>query len=138
MGAGESICIVCSPRYLEQAEKLKQLGDIPSHTLLHLDAHYPQRMDWQSWLEYFDIPFPKTTKQSHYTGYSIVLQAALEGQGLALGWKHIITPLLTQGRLVKAVKNEIVTGNPFHIIAPSQLPLSPAAVSTRDWLIEQL
>jgi LysR family glycine cleavage system transcriptional activator len=95
-------------------------------------------MDWHGWLEHFSIQLPKTVKQSHYTDYSIVLQAALESQGLALGWRHIIAPLLAQGRLVEALKDEIVTGNPFHIIAPSQLPLSPAAACTRDWLIEQV
>ena len=69
---------------------------------------------------------------------SPVLQAALEGQGVAIGWRHIVQPLLEQQQLLKPLDTSIQTDNPFFIIAPLDKPLSAQAAALRDWLIDEM
>lgn len=134
----EIVCVVCSPQYLEQAGGLHAPSDLLHHTLIHLDANYPQRMDWNGWLKHYALDLGVSTKQIHFNDYSIVVQAALEGQGVALGWRHIIEPLIEQGRLIEVLPDELMTDNPFYLIAPKDIPLSPAATKIRNWLIAQV
>ena len=134
----EAVVVVGSPEYLQRTGDLQQPADLLHKTLLHLEADYPQRLDWNSWLQHYGVMLPRGSRQFTFNDYSIVIQAALEGQGLALGWLHIIGPLLAEGRLLQALPQVLITDNPFYILAPSNSPLSPAAQCLRDWLITEI
>lgn len=54
---------------------------------------------------------------SPYTYCSIVLQTALEGQGVDLGWRHILAPLIEQGLLVRPLKESVSSYQPVYIMA---------------------
>jgi len=79
------------------------LGIMPR--LITLDASIP---DWSSL-----IP-SKTTqpgaKELRFSDYSLVVQAALVGQGIALGWLNVVSHLLVQDELVPAGTELISTG----------------------------
>ncbi len=134
----EVVVAICSPGYLTGQKPIKRVDDLLDHYLLELEVNYPQRLDWTSWLRKAGVDGQPKRKPFLFNDYSVVIKAALEGQGIALGWRHIVDPLLEQGRLVTAVPNTVVTDNPFYILAPGHLPLSPATVSLRDWLIAEV
>jgi len=134
----ESVIAVCSKAYLQQAGKIRRPADLLEHNLLHLEANYPQREDWQGWLKYHGVSVGTGGEQLRFNDYSVVLQAALEGQGIALGWLHIVEPLLTQGRLVQALPDVRTTNNPFYILAPQNKPLNHASECLRNWLITEV
>jgi DNA-binding transcriptional LysR family regulator len=66
--------------------------------------------------------------------YVSVIQAALNGQGIALGWRHLIDLMLDEGRLVQITEYAMHTGSAFHVIWAKDRPLSANAVKVRDWL----
>jgi len=65
--------------------------------------------------------------------YSLVLQAALDGQGVALGWGHIVLDLIDDGRLV-ALGESHVTGAPFPMLHRPLATLRDDVKHLVDWL----
>jgi DNA-binding transcriptional LysR family regulator len=66
--------------------------------------------------------------------YAPVLQAALAGQGVALGWEHLTAGAVAGRQLVRAVDRPLRTGMGFHILWPVQPPPTPESALVRDWL----
>jgi len=66
-----------------------------------------------------------------------VLQAALEGQGLALGWSHIVEPLIAQGRLVRPVPQNVCTDQPMYIVASRAGRARSDVMALKDWLVRE-
>lgn len=133
----EDVFPVCSPGYAPKLGKKPTPQSLSTATLVHFEERYRPRVDWTDWLGRFGVSVPRTGSALRFTDYSVVLQAAMEGQGVALGWRHIVTPLMEQGRLVRPLQEHVVTGHPIYIIAAANRPLRPSAVVLRDWLLAE-
>ena len=90
----EEVFAVCSPAFLATNPQLQSPQDLANSTLLHLEERYRPRLDWSLWLARFGVSAARAGKALTFNDYSIVLQAALEGRGMALGWRHIVEPLI--------------------------------------------
>lgn len=134
----EALFPVCSPAYLEKYGMFSQSEDLINHTLLHLEERYHQRFDWKKWFKHFSLDANKIPEGWVSNDYSIVIQAALEGQGIAIGWRHIVQPLIDQGLLLRPIPHIIKTRHPFYILATNNKPLSDDAMALRDWLIAEM
>ena len=73
-----------------------------------------------------------------FNDYAIVLQAAMEGQGIALGWKPMVNSLIASGRLVAPLDVEIKTENPFYILTPKEKANDKSTQLLRDWLLKEM
>lgn len=135
--AEEVLTPVCSPEfaYKHQLHNLSAINDIP---LIHLEERYNSRYNWQHFFDDCNLSPHSSRGDETYNDYSIVLQAAMEGQGLALGWQHIVGPLIQQGKLVAPFEQQIATNQPFHIIAPEHKPLNPNTKALLDWLLKEM
>ena len=69
--------------------------------------------------------------------YVLVVQSVIAGQGIALGWRHLVEGLVDQGVLVRLSDHALSTGLQFHVIWPRNATLSRAALEVRDWLLAQ-
>jgi LysR family glycine cleavage system transcriptional activator len=132
----EEIFPVCSPKFL-QANPLPDLKALAHSPLLVLEERYKARMDWKEWLARFDISLPRQPKLFRFNDYSIVLQAAIEGQGVAQGWRHIVQPLMAQGLLVRPLQHSVTTDQPLFITAPQGKVLRPDVAYLKDWLVAE-
>jgi DNA-binding transcriptional LysR family regulator len=72
-----------------------------------------------------------------FNDYAIVVQAALLGQGIALGWLNVTSHWLSQGALVPAEEEIIVTSRRCCLLTPPNRPTRPIVADVRDWLIEE-
>lgn len=101
--------------------------------LLHLEERYTPRFDWQRWFTAHGVE-PSTPLAGYRSNdYSLIVQGALDGQGVALGWMHIVEALITSGRLV-ALAEPLRSDLPFQILQRRDRPLSTGATVLRDWL----
>ncbi len=105
--------------------------------LLHLEEQYKSRFDWPQWFGANNIDVVERLPGDRSNDYSLVVQAALDGQGVALGWEHIVADLIADGRLV-AIGEPIVTDTPFVVLSSKRTPLSPDSASLRSWLVDEL
>lgn len=103
--------------------------------LLHLEERYAPRFDWTRWFRHMGIDPGGELPGDRSNDYSLILQAALEGQGVALGWRHIVADLLSAGRLVE-VGPSVRSDQPFPILTRKHPALGADALALRDWLIE--
>jgi len=134
----ELITLVCSPDYLEKSTELNELNDLPNHALIHLEERYTSRLDWRRLFDNFGLNYRNSNADETFNDYSIVLQAATEGQGVALGWKPLVNSLIAEGKLVVPLDFEIKTENPFYILTPKDKVNDKSTQLLRDWLLNEM
>lgn len=103
--------------------------------LVHLEERYAPRFDWASWFAEVGVGVEHELPGNRSNDYSLILQAALDGQAVALGWRHVVADLLTANRLVE-IGPTVRSDEPFPILSRKRSVLNPAAETLRDWLIE--
>lgn len=132
----EIVLPVCSPAYLEEFGSLDGCKDLRHHTLAHL-ADSP-RVPWLRYLSALGYPSPVGSRSLTLTDYSLVIQAAIKGRGIALGWWHVVAHELLQKGLVQAASRELRTGDYYHLVATNRRPLRKPAILVRDWLLDEM
>ena len=131
---GEIIMPICSPAYLARMGKVASLADLKRQRLIHLDEPFRSRPGWD---DYFRAAGDKSGCPDaglHMNDYALVIGAALEGQGVALGWRHQTDHLVARGLLTHPWAWSWVTGLAFHIVSPHGVELLPEVIAVRDWL----
>ncbi|WHS63200.1 LysR substrate-binding domain-containing protein [Pseudomonas sp. G2-4] len=98
--AADEVFPVCSPHYLRTPKRLP-VSALQSHTLLHYRATPPHWMQWDGWLQAFGQPLDGASQGRVFDSYPLMLQAAVEGHGIALGWERTAARLIESGALVR-------------------------------------
>ncbi|MEM8500320.1 MAG: LysR substrate-binding domain-containing protein, partial [Pseudomonadota bacterium] len=132
----EEVLAVCSPDYLD-GEAIRNAASLQRHALIHLDEPHRTRMDWQRWFTNLGIETHAMNLALNLNDYAIVLQAAIEGQGIALGWRYIVDRLLANGQLVPACRQSVRTEHSFYLVSPSNIPLTSYTETVRDWMLAE-
>jgi len=131
----EQVFPICSPSFAVRFGKLPvSVETLAVETLLHLDERHDSRLVWSDWFSRVGHAFATPTQVTVANDYAVLLQATLEGQGVALGWRHIVESLVESGQLVRPVE-EVVNGEPFYLHASPRRDLTEAAETFRDWLV---
>ncbi len=128
--APERVMVVSSPGYLEEFGSLE--APRKPHTLADLSGY---TVDWTDFAG--GAPLDHSYRRLSFSDYAVVIDTALRGHGLALGWTSVISKLLLDGQLVKACNTIVDTGRAFHLITGSADP-RPHVLAVRDWMIEQM
>ena len=133
--AHEEIAAVVSPAYVEQQGMPEDDAAIAGHRLIHLEEPYRPCPDWGAWLRSLGLPPPSRATGLLINDYVLVVQAVLGGQGIGLGWKHLVDPMVTDGLLLYASRHVLRTAHAFHVVWPAERALSDAAVQVREWML---
>ena len=128
---------VCAPKYLEDSAPLKTPADLLNHNLINLDGASHASEDWWWWLKGHDVAVPKSFKTFGIDNYDSVIRAALDGQGVALGFSGIVTKLVAQGRLVRPFEGELSKGLAVYLVIPSAIKPAPRVQEFIDWILEE-
>lgn len=132
----EVVLPVCSPEYLAEYGSLDDGGDFSRHTFAHLSG--ATRIPWPSYLSTFGYPSPAGSRTLTFSDYNLVVQAALRGRGVALGWWHVVAHELQQKGLVPAGRHELRTGKNYNLVATASRPLREPARQVKDWLLSEM
>lgn len=132
----ELVLPVCSPSYLAAHGTLDDCRDLNGHVLAHLSGSI--RVPWSRYLAEFDYPSPAGSRSLTFSDYTLVIQAAVSGRGVALGWWHVVAHALLQKELVPACRNTLRTGQSYYLVATSKRPLRKPAELVRDWLLSEM
>ncbi|MDU8910306.1 LysR substrate-binding domain-containing protein [Aestuariicoccus sp. MJ-SS9] len=133
--ASEVICPVASPRVLEAAG-LRMPSDLLSARLIHLEEPVRERPGWRDWFAAFGINGQAPEAGLRLNDYALVLQAAIAGEGIAFGWRHVTEPLIRQGLLAARRDWSWETRLGFYLVWSRARPLGEAAAQVRDWIVE--
>jgi len=97
---GESLFPVCAPSLLP---RLRTIEDLARHTFLE-DENLPQGAaspTWEFWARDQKITLPKPQRTRRFGQSNMVVQAAIEGVGVAMGREPLVIDALCDGRLVR-------------------------------------
>lgn len=135
--APEEIYPVCAATYLARVVRPARPEDLLAHPLIHLEEPFRSAATWKDWFAPLGIPARSVPRGLQINDYVLVVQSVIEGQGVALGWHHLIEGLVAKGVLVRLTGHKLSTGKDFHVIWPRAVPLSRTASQVRDWLLAQ-
>jgi LysR family glycine cleavage system transcriptional activator len=144
----EKVYPVCSPKYLESHPQLKAPDDLLQSSLLHLTtilrSYSFELFDWELWFEHKGILLNDFGKARAHdltaNNYQLLIQMAMEGQGIALGWHHLVKDLVDKGKLAPAIKDgEVSFKDRLHYISYFEdLEKAPKVKSFIDWMKSQI
>lgn len=103
--------------------------------LVHMDDGDRPWMTWPQWLGEFGLTFSRQAGRVLFQNYPMVLQQALAGRGIALGWRPLIDDLVDGGALV-VVGPEVRSDRGYYVTWRQGSP-SPTVHSLIEWLTEQ-
>ncbi|MEN9644995.1 MAG: hypothetical protein RL238_1664 [Actinomycetota bacterium] len=129
----EQLILVAAPELAAEwyDAPVERLVEAP---MLHLDQRFRPRFDWNQWFDHFGVARPRRLTGSRSNDYSLIIQAAVEGQGLAIGWVHLVADLIAQGRLGRVGDRSVETEHPFLVLTRTSTP-GPAVAALVDWLL---
>ena len=135
---GQANTPVCSPALLGGAQPLRRPEDLRHHTLLHIDWKDAEA-SWRMWLLAAGLPDIDPARGPHFTMESMALQAALEGQGVALIGDVLVADELAAGRLVRPFDPRLSTPLTFsyYLLSANDGAEPPKVAAFRDWLLEE-
>lgn len=123
---------VARDHQLEEGGSPERLLDVP---LVHMDDGDRPWMTWSGWFGEFGLEFPPQSGRVLFQNYPMVLQQALAGRGVALGWRPLIDDLVDGGALV-VVGPEVRSDRGYYVTWRAGRP-SDAVAALVDWLVAQ-
>jgi LysR family glycine cleavage system transcriptional activator len=130
---------VCSPALLTAKKPLKQPRDLLQHRLIHVEwsgqgITWP---NWRMWMLAAGVSDFNETGGLYLDNSGLALQAAIEGQGVALAESSLVSDDLASGRLVQPFALTI-KGPPqfaYYIISPAETAEDALIKSFREWIL---
>jgi len=114
---GEKAFPVCSPKYLERNPELTGPKNLAQATLLTLEDN-EDWVRWRDWFEESGLEMPANIRRIKMNNYPLLIQAALNGQGFALGWERLVDDYLESGLLIRPIAFEVSTTSQFYLMQP--------------------
>jgi DNA-binding transcriptional LysR family regulator len=135
---GEQVIVVCNPR-LTDAPGLAAPADLARHVLLHYDRPdgVAPWLSWEVWLEVQGVPGLKPASSMTFSAIDHLMQAALDGQGVALATTPLVRRLIADGKLVAPLKAATGTTRAYYLVAEPRAAARPCVRQFTDWMLKQ-
>ncbi|WP_282608318.1 LysR family transcriptional regulator [Pelagibius sp. Alg239-R121] len=96
---------VCSAAFLAQHPGINsgdsnpsQLSQAPLLNYVERDSDY---VSWENWFSHFGCSYVQAPDAYRFSNYHFMIQAAIDGEGIALGWHHLVADQIAAGRLCR-------------------------------------
>lgn len=128
--AREYLSPVCTPAL---RESLAAPTDLHHATLLHDEP----KSAWRAWFEHAGVTPPRRMSGVVFNDAGMVLQAAVEGQGVALGRLLLAADDLAAGRLVQPFDVSMPNDFSYWLVYPRASAGRPEVAAFRAWLLAE-
>ena len=133
----EEVVPVCSAAMLERhAAAGGTPGAVMALPLLHLGSSGQEPwMTWQQWAQLKGLPADGELQSLTLGNYPLLIQAAVAGHGVALGWRPLVDALLRDGQLVSLPVPSLTTRRGYFLVQPRGREPWEALDSLRNWIV---
>lgn len=128
----EILLPVCNPHYRDEA--LRATHRAKGDTFIIMDD---EERRWHERFRSFADHRREATNTLSFGDYAIVVQAALLGQGIALGWLNVLSHWLAVGNLLPAEQEIVVTSRRCCMVTPANRPIRPVVKAVSDWIVAE-
>ncbi len=122
---------VCAPAFMHKDKPLTDIENLRYYTLLH-DAGFEC---WGDWFELAQVSDIGNRRGTIIDDTNVLIQAAIDGQGIALGSTAFVQDLLDSGRLVKPFDIELICEESYYVVCPESHLKNPAVLAFKEWLL---
>jgi LysR family glycine cleavage system transcriptional activator len=128
----ERLFPVCAPRLVSGRNRITKASDLLKFPLLRLE-------DWKNWSRWFDAAGVTTpaVQGPVLNRASMLIDAAVDGQGIALARTTLAAWDLINGRLVKPIDVSLSMANTYWIVCPKATSALPKIKVFREWLLAE-
>lgn len=135
----EEVFPVCSPSLVSRVRKLREPDDLRHFKLIHdttMESHasFPT---WATWLKASGARKVDARRGLRINSSIMALQAAIDGQGVALARSVIVAGDLRDGRVIRPLRSSCATNYSYYLVYPAGLPLSRPAAAFCHWLKQE-
>ncbi len=123
---------VCTPAFMSNDRPLSNIDNLRYYSLLH-DANYEC---WSDWLKLAGLQEINANKGTIIDDTNVLIQAAVDGQGVALGSSTFVQDLLDSGRLIKPFDITLVNDFAYYVVCPEAHLKNPSVQAFKDWLLD--
>ncbi|WP_392889528.1 LysR substrate-binding domain-containing protein [Pseudomonas migulae] len=123
---------VCCPQLLRGLHAMRKPSDLLHHRLLHED----DGSQWRRWLLEARVPYPGEA-DFYIEDFSIALQAARDGYGVALSDEIVSARDFEEGRLVQPFTLKVPAAMSYYCICNENTRADPEVSRLIDWLIAE-
>lgn len=124
---------VCSPALLN-TNPIRSNEDLGNHVLLHADGG----VDWSNWLAAAGVPRNRLRGEHFLSDARLAIEAAMYGNGVALGDTITVKKALEAGTLVAPLPTRVPAMSSFYLAYRPGAENSPLVKSFSDWLIGEM
>jgi LysR family glycine cleavage system transcriptional activator len=128
----ERLVPVCSPKLIAGRNRVTQASDLLKLPLLRLDG-------WTTWSKWFEAAGVSVSARRGpvLNQASMLIDAAIDGQGVALARTTLAAWDLLHGRLIVPIDVSLPLENTYWIVYPKLASREPMVVTLRDWLLAE-
>ena len=134
--AEERLCAVASPAWVAKHGVPDSVHALAAAPLIHLEEPHRERPVWRDWFAALGVDYRDHGWGLRLNDYALVLQAAMAGEGVAMGYRHIIENLVDQNLLVGLGGWWVDTRAGFFLVWSDRADLSADAKTVRDWILD--
>ncbi len=129
----EQLFPVCSPDLLSGKLRLRSPDDVLKFPLIHTGS----REWWEKWLQTVGVDSARAIHGPVLNRDAIAMDAAINGQGVALARTTLAAWDLINGRLVRPFAETLPLSRTYWIVCPKAAAAQPKITTFRDWLLSE-
>ena len=129
----EELFPVCSPKLLDGRNPLRRPADLSRFPLLHVN----DRQGWSQWLDFAGVAGVDPARGPVISQASMAIDAAVDGQGVALARTALAAWDLIGGRLVRPFDIAMPASYAYWIVCSQATAKLPKIVAFSDWLLAE-
>jgi LysR family glycine cleavage system transcriptional activator len=127
---------VCAPALLNGPVPLRTLEDLAHHTQLR-DEFAPTTTDlptWEYWARETGQTLPTPARTRSFSQSNMVVQATLQGDGIAMGRSPLVMDAMRDGRLVRPFPQTVPSPLNYWLVYPDDQRRSKKIALFLDWI----
>jgi LysR family glycine cleavage system transcriptional activator len=130
---------VCSPALLMGEHPINSADDLKHHALIHDMSMSSESMfpTWRSWLHNAGAADMDCERGLQINDSAAVIQAAIAGNGVALGRTTLVARDLAEGRLVRPFGEALTNDLAYYVVHKRENGADPAIIEFRQWLLSE-
>jgi LysR family glycine cleavage system transcriptional activator len=128
---------VCSPCLAAADRPLTEPRDLARHVLIHDDTIRDEadQPNWGEWLRAAGAPGINARRGPRFSNAVLAVQAALDGQGVALAMEPLVEAELAAGRLVVPFRISVPSPYAYFMVIPEAVAHRASVAAFREWLL---
>lgn len=136
--AADAVFPVCAPQLVPSALRPLAPEALCDYPLL---THRVVPQDWMDWPDWFDAvgaARPRGNRRVLLDSFPLVLQAAVAGQGIALGWQRTVAGMIAENQLIRPCAESVARPAEISVFRGTRRGMHTETQMLLDWLAEEL